>query len=152
MTRRWVVALGSLCLTVVMCAGCVGPAPTTEDYAVKAEQTASDAVSAARTAVLAVRTQESDRLTAAMLEVLLQESEAALSSVTGSFDALQPPNTPAADQVASQLNALLADAGDDARELRISARRDDEEQLRLHADALAVTADELEALAQELGQ
>ena len=87
-----------------------------------------------------------------MLEVLLQESEAALSSVTGSFDALQPPNTLTADQIAGELNDLLADAGDDARELRISARRDDEEQLRLHADALAATADELEALAQELGQ
>jgi hypothetical protein len=53
-TRQWVrAALPVLLLTL---AGCVGPAPTTEDYLGKARHSADAAASALSTAQLAVET------------------------------------------------------------------------------------------------
>lgn len=148
--RRAAARAASLLAVLLISAGCVGPATSPEVYAAKAGQTGSAAVSSARTAVLAVQTQQRDSLTAAAFEVLLQESEAALDSVTSTFGSIQPPDTAAADQLSRELTALLGDALDDARELRIAARRGDPEQIDLHARRLAETADQIESLTQGL--
>jgi hypothetical protein len=129
--------------------GCVSPAPTTAVYEAKAALSAADAVSAARTAVLSVQTYRQGKLTTAALEVLLQESEATLESVSGTFDSLQPPDTAAAQDLDDTLGQLLTDATDDARDLRIAARRGDTAQLDEAGTSLSKTADELDAFAQE---
>ena len=142
-------AAGAALLSCLAVTGCVSPAPTTDVYEAKASLTAADAVSAARTAVLSVQTYRKGQLTTAALEVLLQESEASLEAVSGTFDSVQPPDTAAADDLSDQLGELLTDATGDARDLRIAARRDDTAQLDDAAVSLARTADELDAFAQE---
>jgi hypothetical protein len=136
-------------VTVLLLGACVSPAPTTAVFEAKAGLTASDATSAARTAVLAVETFRAGNLTAAALEVLLQESEASLDSVGSTFDSVQPPRTAAADDLRRSLDDLLSQAQDDARELRIAARRDDRAELRSSSGSLAQVATKLDAFAQE---
>lgn len=139
-------------LAVALCAGCVGPAPSMDSYVAKAGGTAAEAVSAARTAVLVVQTDQRGQLTAAGREVLLQESEAALGSIADAFGSIQPPDNGQADAIRHELGDLLAAAHGDAQELRIAARRGDARSLATHATALAETADGLDDLATELGQ
>lgn len=150
MTVRGWRATTVVALTSLLCGACVAPAPTSDLYAGKAEQTALAAMSSARTAVLAVDTRQRDSLTSAALEVLLQESEASLASISATFDTVQPPDTSAADTVARELDELLTAAAEDARWLRISARRGDPVALRVRADRLSVTADRLDDFAAEL--
>jgi hypothetical protein len=143
--RRWPVG----CAALLTCAACVSPAGTTEVYEAKAALTAKDALSSARTADLAVQSFAHGKLTEAVLEVLLQESETAVGSVTSTFDSVQPPPTTAADALRDILDALLARADSEVRELRIAARRGQRGELSQQAGALSVTADRLERFAQE---
>lgn len=135
---------------VLACAACVAPAPSTSAYQGKAATSTAAAQSAARTAVLAVETFQRGNLTRAALEVLLQESEAALGSVASTFASLQPSDTTEADALRAEVGDLLADADDQAQDLRIAARRQDSAGLTAGATALAATADDLESLHEEL--
>ena len=135
---------------VLACAACVAPAPSTGAYQGRAATSTADAMSAARTAVLAVETFQRGNLTRAALEVLLQESEAALGSVASTFASLQPSDTTEADALRAEVGDLLADADDQAQDLRIAARRQDSAGLTAGATALAATADDLESLHEEL--
>jgi hypothetical protein len=152
MSGHPVTALAAAALAIGLCAGCVTPAPTTDVFEAKAGLTAQDANSSAATAVLAVRTYESGKLTPQALEVLLEECEDGLGSVTSTFDSVQPPDTDAADALRSQLDDLLADAGDATSTLRIAARRGDTGTLREAAGSLQQVTDRLDAFAKEHSQ
>jgi hypothetical protein len=143
--RRWLVG----CAVVLASSSCVSPAGTTEVYEAKAALTATDALSSARTAVLAVRSFRDGHLSEAVLEVLLQESETAVGSMTSTFESVQPPPTTAADALRDTLDGLLGSADNEVRELRIAARRGQPRELSHHADRLSSTADRLERFAQE---
>lgn len=122
---------------------CVAPAPSYEAYAQQATMTAADAVSAARTAVLATQTDEQGRMTGAALLVLVQESEAALGTLGSTFDSVQPPDDDRSDALRRDLDGLLQDAQSAVQDLRIAARRDDRAAMALAAAALATAGDAL---------
>ena len=134
---------------ILLLGGCVAPASTTADYEADAAMTAQDAVSAARTAVLAAQTYAEGDLPATYLEPTLVDAESALGAVQHSFDSIQPPATAAADDLRAELDPLLDDAGAAATAMRIAARRDRTDALTAAAEQLAATADELDAFAEE---
>jgi hypothetical protein len=142
-----VVAAGALALV----SGCVAPAPTTADYEAKAAMTADAAVSEVRTAVLAADAYAEDGMTAAYLETVLVDAEESMSSVQQTFDSVQPPDTPAADDLRSTLDPLLAEAGSGLTDLRIAARRDDTAELASIGDDLSGVADQLETFGKQHG-
>ena len=106
-------------------AGCATPAPDLPAYESKAARTASSALSELQTARLAAQQSLAGRITQSYLEVLVSDAEDAYSSVTSTFDAVQPPDEPAADKIRSALDTLLTDGGDAVGELRIAVRRRD---------------------------
>jgi hypothetical protein len=146
--RARVGAAGALTATVMTC-GCAGPASATRDYAAGAAQSAADAVSAGRTAVVAVDTYQGGRLPAAALEVLLHSSEESLTSTATSFASEQPPPTAVADAVRSTLQDLLTSAGQQTARLRIAARRGQSDKMSASRDALAVACDRLATFERE---
>ena len=116
----------ALLLTLLMvCAACVGPAPTTSSYRGKAGHTAEDALSQLETARLAVETAERGNLLHTSLEVLLSEAEDAYSSIQATFDSIQPPDSPEADRIRDKLDKILSDGLSGLAQLRIAARRND---------------------------
>lgn len=123
--------------------GCVGPAPSYEAYNQHAAMTAADAVSAARTAVLATQADQQGRMTGAALLVLVQESEAALGALGSTFDSVQPPNDGRSDALRRELDALLQDAQGAVQDLRIAARRGDDAAMDRAATTLAIAGDAL---------
>ena len=135
---------------VLACAGCVAPVASDGHYRQMAASSATAARSAARSAVLAVDTSQRGKLPRAALEVLLQESEAALGSIASTFGSIQPPDTADADALRDRLGTLLAEADDQSQDLRIAARRQDAASLTSGARALATTAADLESLLEEL--
>ncbi len=138
-------------LSTLALPGCVAPAPDDAAYESKAVLTAQSALSAARTALLGTRTHADDRLPGTYLEPVLVDAEQALGSVRATFDSVQPPATPAADELLATLDPLLESAASDVTELRIAARRDRPTALRSAAADLSGVADQLEAFAEERG-
>ena len=136
-------------LALLGLAGCVTPAPTTSAYAAKAGNTATAAVSAVRTALVAEDAYAHGRMTAAYLETTLVDAEDTLGSVRTTFDSVQPPDTPGADDLRAALDPLLEQAGSGLTDLRIAARRDDRAALASTAADLGAVADRLDAFAQE---
>lgn len=130
-------------LAAMLLTACVAPALSYEGYAQQATMTAADAVSAARTAVLATRTDEQGRMTGAALLVLVQESEAALGTLGSTFDSVQPPDDGRSDALRRELDGLLQDAQSAVQDLRIAARRGDDAAMSLAAAALATAGDAL---------
>ncbi|PZS24712.1 MAG: hypothetical protein DLM58_24000 [Pseudonocardiales bacterium] len=138
-------------LAVLALSGCVGPARTTHTYESKAVRTANDSLSELQTALLSVNTSLHGRLMHAYLETVLSESEDAFSSIQNTFDSIQPPNTPRADQLRASLDTLLSDGSDGLAQLRILARRQDTAGLAAQAHKLTATAAGLAKFAQEHG-
>jgi hypothetical protein len=130
-------------------AGCVAPAPDTSAYESKAAMTASAAVSAARTALMATDAYDADRLGASYLEPVLVDAEQTLSSVQASFDSVQPPATDDADALRSTLDPLLTAAGSALTDLRIAARRSRPSDMSTAADDLRGAADQMDGFAEE---
>jgi hypothetical protein len=141
---------GGVAVLALLLTGCVTPAPSTSAYESKAGNTASAAVSAVRTALLAEDTYARGRLTAPYLETTLVDAEDTIGSVRATFDSVQPPDTAAADDLRGRLDPLLEQAGSGLTDLRIAARRNDRAALASTADDLGGVADRLEAFAQEL--
>jgi hypothetical protein len=148
---RSALAAGIAAVAVAVLAGCVTPAPTTSAYEAKAAMTAGAAVSAARTAVLAAQAYADGQLPATYLEPTLVDAEDALDSISSTFTSIQPPPTPAADDLRGQLQPLLDDASSAVTDMRIAARRDRAAELSAAADQLAAAADDLDAFAAEHG-
>jgi hypothetical protein len=135
----------------VLLAGCVAPAGTTSDYQSDAAMSAEDAVSATRTAVLATHAYTSGKLPANYLEPTLVDAEDSLDSIRSTFTSIQPPPTPAADDLRAALQPLLDAAGSAVTEMRIAVRRDRTDALTTAADDLATAADRLDQFAREHG-
>ena len=131
---RWLAAV----VVVLALAGCVGPAPTTDQYQGKAAHTAADALAQVETARLAV--EHAGRLSAAYLETVLVDAEEAFDSIENTFDSIQPPDDPMADRLRSDLDKLLSDGSDGIAELRIQARRSDTAAMTSTAHHLGETA------------
>jgi len=140
---RWLAAV----LVVLALAGCVGPAPTTDQYQGKAAHTAADALAQLETARLAV--EHAGRLSAAYLETVLVDAEEAFDSIENTFDSIQPPDDPMADRLRSDLDKLLSDGSDGIAELRIQARRSDTAAMTSTAHHLGETAAGLDRFHQE---
>lgn len=132
---------------VLALAGCVGPAPTTDQYEGKAAHTAADALAQLETARLAV--QNARGMPASYLETVLVDAEEAFDSIENTFDSIEPPDDPVADRLRSDLDDLLSDGSDGIAELRILARRGDAAALASTAQDLGKTATGLDRFQQE---
>jgi len=134
---------------LMICAGCVGPAPTTSAYQGKAGHTAEDALSQLETARVAVETAERGNLLHATLEVLLTEAEDGFSSIQATFDSIQPPDSPEADRIRDKLDKILSDGSDGLAQLRIAVRRGDTAELKATSADLGAVAESLQALSDD---
>ena len=100
----------------------VGPARTFTTYEDKARTTAEAALSHVATVRLAAHNAADGRLFGPYFATLVSDAEEALSGLEGTFASIQPPDGQA-DAVLDELGALLGDALDHVREVRIAARR-----------------------------
>ena len=140
---RWLPAVA----IVLALAGCVGPAPTSHEYEGKAAHTAGEALAQVETARLAV--EHFKGVPSTYLETVLVDSEQSFDSIQNTFDSIQPPADPAADQLRSQLDKLLSDGADGMAQLRILARRNDAAALASTAQNLGQTAAGLDRFHQD---
>jgi hypothetical protein len=124
-------------LATLAAAGCVAPAPTVSAYEGKAAKTAQAALSAVETARLAAETATAGKLPGPTLETVLTESEDAYSSVQQTFDSVEPPDDPRADQIRTALDELLTAGAAGLQQLRIQARRGQRDRLAATARSLA---------------
>jgi hypothetical protein len=139
---------GLLMLIGLLVSACVGNAATTGAYRGKAHLSAESAISALETALLAVQTSAKGNLFDATLEVTLSQAEDDFGSVQQQFDSIQPPNTDEADRIRDRLDKLLTQGAGTLSDLRIAARRD-QQQLMIHtAQDVQPLVDKLDALAQ----
>jgi hypothetical protein len=141
--------LGAALAGLALLAGCVAPAPTTSAYQGKAARTAQDALSQVETARLAVDTGLRGRLPQAYLETLLSQAEDAFGSIQTTFDSVQPPADPAADDLRDALDELLSAGADALGQARIAARRQRSGELAEAARSLAPVAVGLERFEEE---
>jgi hypothetical protein len=130
-------------------AGCVAPAPSTGAYEAKAARTAKDAASQVETALLAVSTADAGRLTGPYLDPVLSGAEDAYSSVQSTFESVQPPDSPPADQWRQALGDLLSTGSDGLAQLRIESRRGAWPKVLAAARSLRPVADQLERFSTE---
>jgi hypothetical protein len=117
------IAIRLAAITVLTaCTQIVGPARTFRDYELKASTTASSALSAVRTAQLAMKLGREDDAFAPYLSVTASEAERGAADASGTFDGIQPPDA-RAGALGDRLRSLLAPANAAVREVRIRARR-----------------------------
>lgn len=138
----------SLIAAALLVSACVGPATTSSAYEGKAHRAAEDALSAVETSLLVVSTHQRGNLLQNYFETMLSQAEDDISSIQGSFDSIQPPNSPASDKLRDQLDTLLSAGVSGIAQLRISARREDDAALAQAADQLKPTATKLTQFAQ----
>jgi hypothetical protein len=141
--------LGAALAGLALLAGCVAPAPTTSAYQGKAARTAQDALSQVETVRMAVDAGVRGRLPQAYLETLLSQAEDGFGSIQTTFDSVQPPADPAADELRDALDKLLSAGADAIGQVRIAARRQRTGELTAAARSLAPVAAGLERFGQE---
>ena len=129
------IARAAACGVIVLLAGCVAPARSFGAYEGKAGASAEAALSAVRTAALAVDEAADRRLPHAYATVTLEDAERDAASIEGQFASIQPPND-ASDRLRAQLTPLLSASARLLALLRIAARRGDEGTLAAHAQEL----------------
>jgi len=149
--RRRASAAAGLLGSVLVLTACVGPAPTTSAYRVRASHSASTAESALETALLAVRTSQKGNLLGNYLEVLLSNAEDAVGSAQQQFDSIQPPDAKQDDDLRSKLDQLLSQASDTVSQLRIAARRDDQAAMAKNAADIPGLAKKLDDFSKATG-
>ncbi|MFF5212871.1 hypothetical protein [Streptosporangium sp. NPDC000396] len=110
-----------LILLVLTVSGCVSPAWSDHDYALKAAESAEAAASSVELARLTVRNE--DRLLAPYVKTTLTETAGELGSVNDQFGGVQPPSD-ASDRLRTSLLDLTTQAEDKVQDLLIEARRD----------------------------
>ena len=125
----------------------VGAARTYGKYAGKAATTAEAAVSEARTVVLVSDAASNGNAFGPYTSIVVSDSEEGLSGLQSTFNSIQPPDARAA-ALGSELNDLLGDAVNHARDVRIAARQGDLPHLSNIAKPLVEDADKLEAFAE----
>jgi len=121
---------------------CVAPARSYGAYEGKAASTAEDALSAVETARLAVTASAEHKVFAPYLSIVLSESEDAASSVQGTFDSVQPPDS-RSDKLRSDLDDRLQPAVSVLADLRIAVRRGKIAELLSKLGDLSKAADSL---------
>ncbi len=138
-----------ICLLVSVCAlsSCVGPARTDAVYEAKAVETAKAVRSAVETARLAAST-ALHNVTGQYLSVVLAESEEEADATAGAFDSIQPPSD-RSEALHENLSALIDDAVDVLRGLRIAVRRTELRSLPEKAEALAAISRALASFVRE---
>lgn len=141
-------AVGGLLTVSLALAGCVGNAATTGAYRGKANLSAEAASSALQTALLAVQTSAKGNLFDSYLEVTLSEAEDDFGSVQQQFDSIQPPNTAEADNIRDRLDTLLTKGASTLADLRIAARRDQQDLMIKTARDIPPLVSKFDSLAQ----
>jgi hypothetical protein len=142
-------SLPSLALLIAVAASCVGPARTTSAYQDKAVETASTAVGAARTVLLAAQLGDQDRSFAPTIAVTVADAENDAASALAVFTSIQPPDA-ASDALRAELLPDLQRIVDDIGFVRIAARRAGD-QLGDVAAPLEEPANRLDAFAERYG-
>lgn len=140
---------GPALVGLALVAACVAPAPTTSAYEAKAARTAQDALSQVATVRMAAEAGRQGRLPRGYLDTVLSESEDAFGSIQNTFDSVQPPDDPAADQMRDTLDRLLSQGSDALSQVRVAARRQHGAQMATAARSLAPVAAALERFQQE---
>jgi hypothetical protein len=147
--RRRLFWRGAILLTLVSVgAGCVAPARSAAAYEGKAADSASSAISALRTAILAAGLGGADRSFHPTVSVLLSEAEEDADATEAAFSSIQPPD-PESDQIRAELEPMLIKASKRLALLRIAARRADLGALPGLAQPIERLAGKLERFAQE---
>jgi hypothetical protein len=80
---------------------------------------------------------------------VLVGAEEAFGSIETTFDSIQPPDDPSADQLRNDLDGLLSTGSDGIEQLRILARRDDAAGMAKISAELGRTADDLDRFHEE---
>jgi hypothetical protein len=147
--RRRLFWRGAILLAVgALGAACVAPARSAAAYEGKAADSASSAVSALRTAILAAGLGGADRSFPPTVSILLSEAEEDADATEGAFSSIQPPD-PESDQIRAELEPMLIKASKGLALLRIAARRADLGALPGLAQPLERLAGKLDRFAQE---
>jgi hypothetical protein len=127
--------LGAAAAVVALLAGCVAPARSLDAYEGKAGASAEAALSAVRTAALAVDEAVAGRLPSAYASITIEDAERDAASVEGQFASIQPPDG-ASDRLRAQLAPMLSAAAGLLTLLRIAARRGDVDTLAARSSRL----------------
>jgi hypothetical protein len=150
--RRPVAGLATIGLVVVllfvlatrMLPHPVGPARTYGKYEGKAVTTAKAILSGVQTVRLAAETGSRGNAFGPYLSVVISDAEDGISGLQGTFDSVQPPNDEA-DELHQTFDAVVSDALDHVRDVRVAVRRGELEDLQTVAEPLARDASRLEA-------
>ena len=148
MTLRRIGASALTGALVLSLTGCVGNAATTPAYRGKAHLSAEAAVSALETAKLAVDSSAKGNLFDGYLEIVLSQAEDDLGTVQQQFDSIQPPNSAEADRIRDSLDTLLTRGGTLLADIRIAARRDEQQLMIKTAGDIPKLTDKLNAFAE----
>jgi hypothetical protein len=135
---------------VAGCTRIVGPAPTAEDYELKAASTADAVLSAVRTAEITADASSDRRSFAPYSAVALADAEGDAGGALSAFESIQPPG-PASDALRDELTAITDEATSTLATLRITARRGDLDSLARQAEPLEAVARQLEAFSERHG-
>jgi hypothetical protein len=120
-------AVAAACVAL-LCCGCAGPTLTDRAMRSQASRSAESAVSEIETIKLALQTQLDGKAWWRFTDVLVTDSESALSSIESTLSSRQPPSRETAD-VRAEVVTALGDAVDLAAEARIAVREHDEARL-----------------------
>ena len=124
---------------------CVAPALNDSQYRSKVDATASDAISAIQSARLTLESVDRNDLPFAPMNVALSDTEVDLSSISGTFASVQPPDREM-DLLRERVLTLLDQAGSLLQAARIQYRRGDLEAALLAIEATNKIGDELDAI------
>jgi hypothetical protein len=127
---------------------CVSPVWSAAVYEGKAADSASSAVSALRTAILAAGLGGNGRSFPLTVSVLLSEAEGDAEAAEAAFSSLQPPDR-ASDALRAQLEPMLLRASKRLALLLIAARRAELSALPSLAQPLKRLANKLDRFARE---
>jgi hypothetical protein len=120
----------------------VGAARTFDKYEGKAVTSAKGAESAVQTVLLVARTASAGNAFGPYTSRVVSDAEASLSGLQSTFASIQPPDTRAAE-LGQTLDALLGDALEHVRDVRIAARQSELAQLSTIARPLESDARKL---------
>jgi len=120
---------GGLALAFCLVFGCAGPTTELDDLRSQAHRSAGSAVSELETLQIAVDTQLRGNAWWRYTDVVVTDSETALSSIESTFSSRQPP-TPEAVTIRDTTVTALSTAVDLASSTRIAVRQHDTDQLQ----------------------
>jgi hypothetical protein len=128
----------------------VGPARSYDTFEGKATTTAESALSVVETVRLAAEASTQGNAFGPYLSVVVSDAEESLNGLAGTFGSIQPPDEES-DRLYDELDSLLDDASTHVRDIRLSVRRGDLDDLASRAEPLADDADDLRSFVTEHG-